>query len=150
MLLNIEVDVNRWSTGGYDPDDRWSRDSTDGEIRNVYCIGGESGGNSYWQEAFNLDVDFGDEVFAVVVEYDTGDTFGNDGCQTEVMDVFAFEEEAIALRNFLNSVPKSHDKTYEFYEYFNGKKYHIPWRGYFESLTYIHIFPLTVRRERYS
>lgn len=31
-FIKFEVDAHYWSVGGYDPEDEWSRDSTDGDV----------------------------------------------------------------------------------------------------------------------
>lgn len=110
----------RYSIGGYDPEDSWSRDSTDGEVTGAeLCKHNDFDG-------FKVDGD--GPFYAVVVGYTTGDTFGSDftACVP-----FASEdrEEANEWAERVNqSGVEGSDKTYW------------PWVGYFEALRTVQVY----------
>jgi hypothetical protein len=131
-------------TTGADPDDSWSRDSTETDYAGVASVRSvpRNGKENSWRSGrFELPGHKpGDVVFIIVVQYGTGDTFGSDGGQTEIIDVFSDAREARAVIDWLegkgNTGPIS-----EFSAKcpVNGKEYEIPWTGYFEWLQGIHL-----------
>jgi hypothetical protein len=150
MELNVIVDTWHRNLGGNDPDDRWTRDSSDGGVNSVRVIGGESGSKPYWRdEPFELDVDFGDTIYVVTVVYGTGDTFGSDGGSCEVLEVFTDASEALEFANLAENPPEPTGKKtfmYDFYFDYKGKKYHRSWAGYFEWLQEMRVDELRVEK----
>lgn len=84
------------------------------------------------------DVRPGERVFSVVAEYETGDSFGHDGGQATVLDVFRTFEEAQSLATAAREVSE-----YGFEH--NGVHYSTPWLGYFETLNKIEVWECAVK-----
>lgn len=123
------TEVTRESTGedycGEDTSTSWD-----------FCGLSMRNGNGYY-ESFETDFDVkaGDLVFPVYVVYSSGDSFSRrDGYRFEMMEIFKTAEEAYEFERFLNFV-NGEDYSVEY----KGKKYHIPWFGYFESLDYVSV-----------
>ncbi len=149
MKIGIEVQIASWQTSAPDDDGgRWSyRGETDGEITKVSAIANSNIGIPYWAEDVNLNVSLGDTVYPVIATYETGDTFGRDGGQTDVLDVFATYEKAESLSAWIESIARDdyrRDGRYAFSETFEGKEYHLAWRGYFENFQKVDIYPCVV------
>ncbi len=89
----------------------------------------------------------GDTVYAVVVEYTTGDTFGRDGGQSKVLDVFTDAAEAAALAQ---RAEEHNYNTDGFGFTHNGVDYYTPWCGYFESLDKIEVWDIQIRGHRFE
>ena len=70
----------------------------------------------------------GDIIHLVWAEYTTSDSFGSDGGNYELLEVFTNVEEAF--------------KQKDFYEGVNDDRY--PWCGYFERLDGVHVTTLRV------
>jgi hypothetical protein len=89
-FIKLDVHVDSWSTGGYDPDDRWSRNSTNGNvsIMNAY-VTKEDGYNVLPSK---VNVEAGDQIYVVWAQYSTGDSFGSDGGQYEILEI-AYDEK---------------------------------------------------------
>lgn len=113
------------NVGGYDPDDSWSRDSTDGRVLGAKVIEHKD----YDAVAYTGD----GPVYAVIVGYTTGNTFGHD-FRAVVVDVFGDKTDAEDLADTIRRLygNYNHSKTYTFEH--KGKEYDADWVGYFESL----------------
>lgn len=81
----------------------------------------------------------GDTVHVVVAVYSTGDTFGRDGGQTQVLDAFTDVDKANALRSKAASVSEEFNFTHD------GKAYPAPWVGYFEHLDSVEVWGVEVK-----
>jgi hypothetical protein len=128
---------------GEDSDEPYSyRGETDKEVWGFSAKYVEKGAKPHYgmssTGAFECDAKPGDVVFAVVVRYATGDTFGRDGGQTTVMDVFTDAHKATGLYQACQS-EKDFSLTFE------GKQYYVAWNGYFETLESVDIQTLVVR-----
>ena len=96
--VKFDVRVETYNTGGYDPEDEWSRDSSSGEVSiNRATISNDN----YYHNRLGIEADLkvGDIIYLVWAQYTTGDSFGNDGGQYELIQVFtdpnlAFEHKA--------------------------------------------------------
>lgn len=145
-MIEIRVDTSRWITEHADPEDSWDRDNTDGQIQGVYAYHvTDSEPKSYFgmgfgEGTYDVDASPGDVVHVVIAQYSTGDTFGRDGCQISVMDVFKDNFEAVSLYKTLRDVGKRDHGVKH-----NGREYYIPWTGYFESLEDLDIRTLVVQ-----
>lgn len=135
MKVIIEVEERQYQTSEPDPDDSWDRGTTATEITNVRAVEAEEEYASYRTVIADLPVESGDTVYAVIVRYSTGDTFGNDTGQYRVMDVFATEDEAQELsKAVLDQTRNAHNDRLVPYELtHNDKTYYTDWFGYFEQ-----------------
>lgn len=140
MTVTVDVDVETWTTAEVDPDDSWSRESTDGYVSGVRVYSSDKPADpvSYRAETFAVDVKKGDTVYVVVADYSSGDTFGTDGGYYQVVDVLTDEEEAEELSKAASAVS---GLSLEF----KGREYYVGWTGYFEFLNNIHVFAEIVR-----
>lgn len=125
------------NTGGYDPEDKWSRDSTDTshEFGKIYR------GRSH-EDALNyndLSIQVSEEEFKykepvlVIAVWSTGDSFGHDsGYNAEIMCVQPTIADARKTKEILEKAKGGEELP-------NGNKVPgwIPWNGYFERLDYI-------------
>lgn len=145
-MIRIMVETRHYVTRHGDPSDRWDRDDTDGSIDSVnayYVDDTEDRGyrGMGWGDGdYDVDAKPGDIVHIVLAQYSTGDTFGRDGCQVSVMDVFKDNHDAVSLYMALKDVT-------DFSVKHNGREYYIPWVGYFESLDYLDIKTLIVQND---
>jgi len=147
-MATVRVFVERdvFVTDEADPEDEWSRESTAATIESIEARLVERNEPSYrskWRgldEDFELDVKRGDTVYAVIADYDTGDTFGRDGNQVSVVGCFKQEDRAKGLLNALRDAGPNAFSTK-----FMGEEYYIGWNGYFEHLNDLDIHPLVVR-----
>lgn len=92
------------------------------------------------------DVKDGDILYLVVVQYSTGDSFGNESGLVEFVDTFRTLEKARAC---LKAVKNSNDTTLV-YIMDNGAEYrssYTSWSGYFDSLEDVYIKELVVGRQ---
>lgn len=128
-FIKFEVNQRSWSTGGYDPEDSWSRDSTDGTVDIRGAVKVKEDG--YDTLAIEKDVSVGDVVCLVWAQYSTGDSFGRDGGQYELLEVVADRAEAEGRKHHYENV--KHDGTY------GAEGAYLPWFGYFESLDGIYV-----------
>ena len=114
--IKFEVHTIRENIGGSYPDDEWSRDSYTGSCTVVSAKIVEEDGYDILgiQESLSR----GDIVYLVWAEYTSGNSFGSDGGNYELLEVLTNAGEAF--------------KRKDFYERDNVSSY--PWCGYFESL----------------
>lgn len=132
--IKFEMDVRSWSTGGHDPEDSWSRDSTDGEVSARSAVKVKEDG--YDVLGIDADLGVGTVVYLVWAQYSTGDSFGRDGGQYILLDVYTSRDEADAKKEYYNNV--KHDGSY-------GADFpYLPWFGYFESLDYVSVDALVL------
>lgn len=127
--IKFEVCQNTWSTGGRDPEDSWSRDSSDGEVSIKSAIKVPEDG--YEVLAVEQDVAIGTVVYLVWAQYTTGDSFGSDGGQYELLEVHLNRDDAEKRRTYFENV--THDGTY------GSTGAWLPWFGYFEHLDGVYV-----------
>jgi hypothetical protein len=122
------------------------RGTTAGRVTNVVAeIVTES--HPYYGDSHGKDIPgagAGDTLYAVVVEYSTGDTFGRDGGQSKVLDFFTDPEEAAALAQ---RATEHNYGTDGFGFDHNGEHYSTLWCGYFESLDSIDVWDIQIRNK---
>jgi hypothetical protein len=146
VKLKVLYDVYTTNMGGYDPDDRWTRDSTDADT----TINGLIIVDKYFDTVCQDDISDGDQVGLLWATYSTGDSFGNDGGQCEFIQVLPLTKmhilsqnaETIMSANESKSYSSSSVKLLDAY----GETYTLgcPWYGYFENLQSVDIKVLTV------
>lgn len=139
MRVCITTEVERW-------DSSYDSYSTEGEVSNVVAYATDKEyptyGESLCEEFAGLSV--GDTIYAVVVDYSTGDSFSHSGGHGKVMGAFDNIEEAVELGKLLESSDSSeYSVTYKDKEYCCGS-----WKGYFESVNSIDVWECTVKPNR--
>lgn len=158
MAIKIILETRHYTLNdGDDPSVEWGNRDTDvTELESVYAslTGDTAEPGRYWGSrevaTFNLDAGTGDTVYAVIAQYSTGDTFGRSEGLVSVMDAFSDLDEAKNLVEQLTRKPDKKDKgrITEFERTVNGKKYYLPWVGYFEHLDMLRVHAVTVGGER--
>lgn len=83
----------------------------------------------------NLDTTY----YLVYGEYETGDSFGHETGNLSFQELFEDKDSAWELRNLLD---KSKD---EYCIEYKGKKYYIPWSGYFDRKEHVSVKPVILR-----
>lgn len=139
----VTAETETWETRPADPDDEWDAGDTDGRVSNVvaYLEGSE---NSYYGDSHGKDIPdarVGTAVYAVVVDYESGCTFGRSGGHADVLDVFATAEEARALAAV--ALARKESDGYGFQH--NGEGYSTSWLGVFESLNSIDVWECHIK-----
>jgi hypothetical protein len=128
------------------------RGSTGGRVTNVIAFI-EREASDYYGESAGKDipgVKSGDTVYAVVADYSSGDTFGEDGGHSQVLDFFLDPDEADELL-ILASAESTSDNFSDRYTFqYKGKEYSRAWVGYFESLNDLEVWACTVRPDRWT
>jgi hypothetical protein len=127
--IKFEVNQRTWSTGGYDPEDSWSRDSTDGTVDIVGAVKVE--GDGYDILGIDKELTVGDVIYLVWAQYTTGDSFGRDGAQYELLEVFTNRVEAEKRRKYYEEAKD--DGSY------GEKGPYLSWFGYFENLDGVYV-----------
>lgn len=143
-MQRIELDIKYYpqNLGGHDPNDEWSRDSTDCDI----SFGGtfKLAKDTKW--GGDLSIDFipqrDKDYFLLYVKYSTGDSFGNDGGQLEIIDLYESEELALEQMRKIEEDYKIYQKNsmnsdYSINLLLNGSKpvrLSCAWKGYFEHM----------------
>lgn len=141
MKIDIRWEEDVENLGGYDPTDEWSRDSFRTHPHSF---------SAHKSDLGEFEVPDGtDIVKAVVAVYSTGDTFGYDEGNVQVMDVFDNDKDALGLYRVLENpkyeVVKNGQTIYQWEREFKGKSYHPSWFGYFEQLESLDIKTLIVQ-----
>lgn len=147
MIVEFSTEVERWQEEG--PDDAYLkgepysyRGSEGGSCTNVTAAVAQDQSKTpafgYCTASKDLPVQPGDTVYVVVATYTTGDTFGSDGGQTQILDAFVDPDEAAELAG----VAKEADQ-YSFEH--NGQNYRPAWIGYFEHLDDMSVWEVVVK-----
>ncbi len=134
------------SEPGEDTDEPYSwRGVETTEINDVEAVYSKGEGNPYRgmirPGAFSCEAKPGDTVYAVIVRYSTGDTFGREEGLAICVDVFTDEAKADALAEVI----RDHGSDGEFRINHEGVEYYCSWVGYFESLEDVLVETLVVR-----
>jgi hypothetical protein len=140
LKIAVSAETDTWTTRNPDPEDSWDQGDSEGRVSNVRAF--VDRGNSYHYGdsiAKDLDVKYGDTVYAVVADYSSGSTFGRSGGHAQVLDVFTTPEEAAALAEAAGA---GTDYSFEH----NGKDYSRSWVGYFEDLNDLAVWDVIVRQ----
>lgn len=153
----VTTEVETWQSEGpseaYEKGEAYSfRGSTAGRVTNVIAFI-EREASPYYGESAGKDipdVKQGDTVYAVVADYSSGDTFGQDGGHSQVLDFFSDPDEADGLLRAAQADPTSDDFHNRYSFTYNGKEYNRAWAGYFESLNDLEVWACTVRPDRWT
>lgn len=133
--LYLEYSQHRRVIREADPEDGWDRGNTDTEYHFKGRFRSTPPSSYYEIVAVDFEPVVGRFYHFVVAIYDTGDSFGWDkNGGIEAMEVFEDFNAAEEFHTFLES-----EEASGYTAKFKGKEYHIPWKGYFERLSYIEI-----------
>lgn len=141
--------VDTWQSDGPSPGylagEPYSyRGSTSGRVSNVYAYLAPvdtSIGYGYESLSLDLSVEVGDIIYAVVADYNSGDSFGRTGGHSQILDAFLDHHKAEALAE---EALKDNNTNFSFT--YDGKDYHRSWDGYFESLNSLDVWEIRVSR----
>ena len=147
--IRVVVETSEWQTRAADPSDKWDSGDTAGQVDNVYAELASAPESASWYSkelVKNLgDLSPGDTVYAVVVDYESGNTFGRAGGYAQIMDVFETFEEAEGLyRECVAHAEQAVKRISQGVEY-AGKSYYVAWDGLFESVNHIEVWHLVIR-----
>ena len=134
-----------------DPEDRWDRDST-GESHDIQGIRVVDE-NDYFDLTVDFEVVDDRDYYLLYGIYSTGDSFGHDEGRIQFVDLYesreVAEENAKRLRKhndgdsddgYTATLVTEEGKDHEFY---------VPWKRYFERLSYLEVEPVRVGASRF-
>lgn len=126
MYIHFDVETESWVTSEPDSDDKWDRSSTDGSVsvRSAEL----STINSFDSLPAPEGVSIGDTIYLLWAQYGTGDSFGSDGGNYELLEICRTKEKA--------------QERFSYYE--NVTDYSVPWNGYFEWLQHLNVDEFTL------
>ena len=131
-----------------DPNDTWDRDSTyeDHNVTGIRVVEGYS----------DLEVGFTPEpnkdYWLLYGIYSTGDSFGTDDGRISYVDLY--EDRGVAEEN-AKRLRKHNEGNEDCYSckliHESGKEYqfHVPWKGYFERLSYLEVKAVRIGGSRF-
>jgi hypothetical protein len=140
--LNLEYHTEVYQHRDPDPNDNWDRGDTSSSTDFGDLFLSKEGQDT------NLtipgEVNVGDQLFIIVAEYSTGDSFGHDeNACIEVISAHRYREIAEHNCGILRNVTKEYSANI-FLDDGRMFKTHVPWTGYFESLTELHLLERTI------
>jgi len=144
VVVGTEIETWQVQAGETSGEPYSYRGETGGRVTNVTATLVDET-HPYYGDSHGKDIpgaQRGDTVYAVVVEYTTGDSFGRDGGQSVVLDFFTDPQEAADLAQ--RATDHDYNKDGFGFEY-NGKDYYTSWCGYFESLDSIQVWDVVIR-----
>lgn len=149
--VKITAETETWIVREADPDDRWDSGDSSGRVSTVKAEltdePADRPGAGYTELVKALDVKVGDTVYALVADYESGDTFGRSGGHYQIIDVFATTAEADELMRIVDSFNsldgRKIDKLSTGFE-FQGVRYFPGWVGHFESLNIVAVWECEV------
>lgn len=149
--VKITAETETWVVRQADPDDRWDSGDSAGRVSMVKAEitdePADSPGVGYTELVKTLDVKAGDTVYALVADYESGDTFGRSGGHYQIIDVFATPAEADELMRVVDSFNSLDDRKADKLSTglsFEGVRYYPGWVGYFESLNGVDVWECEV------
>jgi hypothetical protein len=148
MDVRIEVETRTWITRSIDPEDSWDKGDTAGEVANVTATSTDAAieGSWYGDSVVSLPgIHVGDTIYVVVVDYESGNTFGRYGGYYQILDAFTSNEDAEALCSLARAYDTAEKRNYTESLTYKNKEYYASWKGYFESTNSIDIWAVTVR-----
>lgn len=144
IVDNIHYGVSREAT-----ENQWDRDDTyeDHNIEGIEVVK-----TGFYDVEVGFDILHGMDYYLLYGIYSTGDSFGHDEGRIEFVDLYedreVAEENAKRLRAH-NDEKKDSFSTKLLHE--NGKEYdcHVPWKGYFERLSYLEVKSVQTASSRF-
>ena len=149
MTTRVKVIDNVYGgiTEEANPNDSWSRDSTyeDHNIEGIRVVDG------YYDLEVGFEVEPGRDYWLLYGIYSTGDSFGTDDGRIEFVDLY--EDRLVAEEN-AKRLRKHNDEGEGFscelvHESGKDFQFHVPWKGYFERLSYLEVQPVRVGGSRF-
>lgn len=149
--INVLLDSRTYVTNPKNPNDSWDRDDTDTEnsVRGIELVKNDS----YSDLAVPFEVIPGKNYWLVWAEYSTADSFGRDGGNVEIIDLFTDYEKARACAERAEKAEESPCAQSFSFRYIREDgselQQHCPWIGYFERLEMVHtelVFCTSVKR----
>ena len=136
--LCLKYDQYTDSYGEVDPNDPYSRESSESHYEFTGLTKATYG--DFPSTGFEV----GQEVHCVVVVYETGDSFGCDTAEPELVYVGS-KEDCDGICEYINNDTEDYEFSLE-YTLADGAVYriHRPWVGYFESLTSCEVHKFTI------
>jgi hypothetical protein len=148
MNVLIDVDTETWVTRERDPEDSWDQGDTAGYVTNVTATLTDKSVQESWYGEVVCDIpgiSVGDLLYVVVVDYESGNTFGRSGGYYQILDVFTDNADAEGLCTAAREYDNAEKRSYMESLTYKGKEYYASWKGYFESTNSIDIWAVTVR-----
>lgn len=140
MRVYLKTDCNVVTTRHGDPNDRWDGDDTTSSWRIEGLSLKPTSGDS---TSVSFQVEKDTPYYAVVAIYSTGDSFSHDEHgRLEFIDLFKSKEKAQKVADILRNAKKPSDFDWNVrlqQEDDSKYNYHVPWFGYFESLSEIRV-----------
>ena len=145
MRVYVNYKKNTIVTREKDPNERWDADDTSSSYE-ILGLVLSSNDCSFLSERVDIDfeVKAGDQYYLLYAVYSTGSSFGKaeDGC-IEFIDLYKTEEKANLAydkvckeaKTSVISIPTEGGNTHDLY---------VPWNGYFESLSYVELKPISL------
>lgn len=130
----VEDMVHCWVTEEGDPDDSWSRDSTN-ECHDIRGIRLRSWLNACDSVPTAVEPERGRDYYLLVVYYDTGDSFGRDEGKVEFFELYESRELADENARRLNEGAQKGESSVTLKSP-SGEEYQqstLCWTGYFET-----------------
>lgn len=143
--IRISVETQTWETRPADPTDEWDCGDEAGRVSDVYALyigDKEPDDITYRSEDFPAIARPGQYIYVVVVDYESGNTFGRAGGYYQVLDIFRSIEEASELALAAERVQRG-DMSFQFS--FKDQTYYVSWTGYFESLNEVKVWCVMVK-----
>ena len=149
-IVQVVAETDTWQTRKPDKTDEWDRGDTDGRVENVWAeLVLDKKANNWYNSELTKELDDvkpGDTVYAVVVDYASGDTFGRSGGYAQIMDVFKTFEEAEGLyRECTAHQELGRERPITQGVSYGGQDYYVAWDGFFESVNSMEVWHLVVR-----
>lgn len=153
--FKIDYDEERHVTRERNPDDEWDNDDS---VSSYYFKSAKiiKGDNTYYDVAIPENISPGADIFVLVANYETGDSFCRYTAKPEFIGAFKTYDEAYdvekQIRAYEKKKEKHHDEAWPCFGevIIHGQKCKLsfPWAGYFEHLNSFEIERLMVERDR--
>lgn len=143
--IRISVETQTWETRAADPSDEWDAGDEGGRVVDVHALylpNGTPDDITYRSEDFPAIAKPGQYIFVVVVDYESGNTFGRAGGYYQVLDIFGSIDEASELAMAAERVSRN-DMSFQFS--FKDQTYYVSWTGYFEALNEVKVWCVMVK-----
>jgi hypothetical protein len=145
--LYISMYQHWHETSEIDPEDEWSRASTDCDntLTGIFVNEADTA-RTYDSITPCFEHEIGQTVYLVWAEYSDGDSFGNDSGKVEIVDIFSNEELANACARAVRVSEDGGNQDFSFARQ-NGQtiKQSCPWFDYFAHLDTVHVDSLVIQ-----
>ena len=135
----VELDVIVTNDGGYDPNEEWTDDS----YSSMWTFERVLKTNSTGSRTTTIhDYKPNEKIYVIYVIYSTGDSFSHDrDGRCELIGATHDSKLAYRIKEFIEKDYKNEDTEHDYeLKDIGGVKFHTyPWKGYFESLSYVRV-----------